>query len=362
MRALGPVSVVIVNWNGEKYLDECLSAVAALRGAVAGVEVGEVIVVDNGSTDRSLAILAGRHPAVTVLQMATNDGPARARNAGMSAAANRWVLALDNDAIVSPDMLERLAAAAAAHPDAAIVQPRSLFHAEPGRVHYDGGSFHYAGLIALRNFYSPLEKAHGTGTLPVDCAVAVALLVDREAVLEAGGYDERFFILFEDIDLSYRLRALGRRILSVEDAIVLHKGGTAGISFREGPSYPGSRVFFHSRNRWLFLAKDYRLWTLAVALPGLALYEVVWLAFSVSSGGLRDWVRGKIEFLRLLPEVLPERRAFQARRLLRDRDLLVGGPLTVTPALSASALRRGFVRVLDGLLRGWWGIARHLSA
>ena len=72
--------------------------------------------------------------------------------------------------------------------------------------------------------------------VPVDCAVAVALLLDRDAVFAAGGYDESFFILFEDLDLSFRLRALGHRILSVEDAIVLHKGGTPGISFREGPS------------------------------------------------------------------------------------------------------------------------------
>src|SRR5262249_26955684 len=157
-------------------------------------------------------------------------------------------------------------------------------------------------------------EAEGTGVVEVGCAVAVALLLDRDAILGAGGYDETFFILFEDLDLSYRLRALGSRILSVEDAIVLHKGGTSGLSYREGPAYPASRVFFHSRNRWLFLAKDYRAWTLVVALPGLLLYEVAWLGFAIASGGLLGWIRGKIGFLRLLPRVLRERRAFQSRR------------------------------------------------
>ncbi len=357
MSALGPVSVVVVNWNGELYLDECLTAVAALRG-----EVGEVLVVDNASTDRSLSILAEGHPTVQVLRMEGNFGPARARNAGMRAARNRWVLALDNDAIVLPDTLEKLAAAAAETGDrVAIAQPRSVFFGDRGRVHYDGGSLHYAGLIALRNFYRPIPEAEGRGVVEVGCAVAVALLVDRDAILAAGGYDETFFILFEDLDLSYRLRALGSRILSVEEAIVLHKGGTSGLSYREGPSYPASRVFFHSRNRWLFLAKDYRAWTLFAALPGLAVYEAAWFGFALASGGLGSWCRGKLQFLRLLPRVLRERRAFQARRLCSDRALLVGGPLTVTPAIGGANSKRMLLRALDQLLRAWWGIARHLG-
>jgi GT2 family glycosyltransferase len=357
MRPIGPVSVVVVNWNGEAYLDGCLEAASALRG-----EVGEILVVDNASTDRSLAILAERHPQARIVRLDENLGPARARNAGMRAAANRWVLALDNDAVVLPDTLEKLAAAAARDEDAAIVQPRSLFHDDPSRVHYDGGRFHYAGLISLRNFYTPLETAEGSGTVEVDCAVAVALLVDRDAVLAAGGYDERYFILFEDLDLSYRLRALGRRILSVEDAHVLHKGGTAGISYREGPKYPGSRVFFHSRNRWLFLAKDYRIRTLVAALPGLALYEIAWLGFALASGEVGGWIRGKVQFFRLLPGVLRERRAFQRARRAPDRGLLVGGPLTVTPSVAAAGLRRGALAALDRLLRAWWRLGRAFSA
>lgn len=356
MRALGPVSVVVVNWNGERYLDACLRSVFALAGGVA-----EVLVVDNASTDGSLALLRERHPAVRVLRLERNGGPAPARNAGMRAAANRWVLALDNDTVLAPDALDKLAAAAVSAPGIAIAQPRSVFHAEPGRVHYDGGGFHYAGLISLRNFYRPLAEAEGRGTVDVDCAVAVALLLDRDQVLAAGGYDEDYFILFEDLDLSYRLRALGLRIVSVEDAIVLHLGGTPGISFREGPSYPGSRVFYHSRNRWLFLAKDYRVRTILAALPGLLLYEVFWFGFSLLAGGAGEWLRGKRRFLALLPGAREKRRAFQSSRRIPDRDLLVGGPLTVTPAVGGSAWKRAVLAALDLAMRAWWGIARLLA-
>lgn len=352
---LGPVSVVVCNYQGARYLEELLDSVAALRG-----DVGEVLVVDNASTDESRAIVARRGGRVRWIEMGRNDGPCPARNAGLRAAAQRWVLALDNDAVCTPDMLERLCAAAAARPDAAIVQPRSVFASEPQRVHYDGGAFHYAGLIALRNFYRPLAQAEGRGTLDVDCAVAVALLVDRDALLELGGFDETMFILFEDLDLSYRVRASGRAILSVEDALVLHKGGTPGISFREGPSYPRSRVYFHSRNRWTFLAKNLRLRTLIVAAPGLLAYELVWFAFALLQGGAGDWFRGKARFLGLREHVRRERARLARTRVVPDRLLLVGGPLTITPAL-ARGPRRFLLAALDLLLRAWWGLARHVA-
>src|SRR5437762_13200421 len=90
-RGLGPISVVVCNYNGERYLDECLAAVEKLEG-----RVDEVIVVDNASTDASLSILRERWPRVRVIPMPRNEGPCPARNAGMRAARNRWVLALDN--------------------------------------------------------------------------------------------------------------------------------------------------------------------------------------------------------------------------------------------------------------------------
>ena len=368
---LGPVSVVVCNYNGERYLAECLASVFALDGVV-----DDVIVVDNLSTDGGLSLVRAQFPTVAIVEMGRNEGPCPARNEGMRRAKNRWVLALDNDAVVTRDMLSKLCAAvlagrgdasaqASAEPSdspIAIAQPRSVFASEMSRVHYDGGALTYTGLIGLRNFYTPIAEAEGAGTVDVDCAVAVALLVDRDALLALGGYDETMFILFEDLDLSFRLRATGKRIVSVEDAIVLHKGGTPGISFREGPSYPGSRVFFHSRNRWTYMAKCFHLRTLVVAAPGIFLYELVWLVFSTLQGGLGPWLRGKWRFAKLAAHVWRERQRFQTARSVPDRALLAGGPLTITPALKSSGAKAFVLRALDALLRAWWSVARWLAA
>lgn len=357
MKPSRPVSAVVCNYNGALYLPECIDALLAQE-----TDLDELIVVDNCSTDDSVALMAERYPDVRVIEMPSNDGPSSARNAGMRAARNRWVLAVDNDAMLAPDVLTKLLAAADEREDVSALQPRSVFHHDPSRVHYDGGAAHYAGLVALRNFYRPASEAVGEGVVDVDVVISVCLLVDRDMVMEVGGYDERYFILFEDLDLSYRLRLSGRALVCVEDAIVLHRAGTPGVSFREGTDYPASRVFYHSRNRWLYMAKCFRCWTLFVALPGLIVYEAVWFLFAVLQGGLFAWLRGKWAVLSTLGEVCRMRKEAQRLRKVPDRELLVGGPLTLTPGLKAGGLSGLLARALDGALRLWWGVVRRIAA
>lgn len=343
------VTVAVCNYNGAEHLPPCLEALLAQTYAI-----DELLVVDNASTDASEAVVRERAPSATWVPLGVNEGPCPARNAGLERARNEWVLLVDNDAVLAPDVLAKLVAAARARPDAVLLQPRSVFESDPGVVHYDGGRFHYAGLFSLRNFSVPIAEAEGRGTVDVDGAVSVVLLARRSVLLELGAFDGDYFILFEDLDLSYRLRLAGHAILSVEDAIVLHRGGTGGISFRGAIEYPRRRAFFHSRNRWIYLYKCYAWRTLLVAGPGLLVYELVWLAFTLRSRTFGGWWEGKRDFFAKLPGVRARRRAIQATRRRPDRELLVGGPLTLS-----AQLRGGLAeRALNGLLRAWWTLAR----
>ncbi|MCA9001736.1 MAG: glycosyltransferase family 2 protein, partial [Planctomycetes bacterium] len=236
----------------------------------------------------------------------------------------------------------------------------SVFTADRERVHYDGGFLHYAGLIALRNFYRPIAEAEGPRVAEVDVAIAVCLLIDKDAVLEVGGYDETYFFWFEDLDLSMRLRRTGHRFLSVADAIVLHDEGTEGLSSRDGSQYPDRRVYYHSRNRWLYLLRTHRLRTLLLAAPGLCVYEAFWLAFALKQGALGSWWGGKVSFLKLLPESWRRNRELSRVATVNDRLLLHGGPLTVTPGAARSGFMAFVVSVLDKILRAWWGLARRV--
>src|SRR5687767_1341640 len=98
----GPISVVVVNFDGQAYLARCLDALRA-----AGPGYDEVLLVDNASTDQSLEI-AARYAEVRVVRLERNDGPCPARNAGLRAARNRWVLLLDNDALLQPGSIALL--------------------------------------------------------------------------------------------------------------------------------------------------------------------------------------------------------------------------------------------------------------
>jgi len=346
------VSAVVINYQGEAYLEACLRSIEALEPPV-----DEIVVVENGSSDGSLNILNTHFRGVELVRLHQNVGASTGRNVGLRAAKHRHVLLVDNDVVLAPDTLVKLRAALEARPDLALVQPRAVYKSDPTRVHYDGGSMHYAGLLALRNSGVPLAEAEGHGIVDVPAVISLALLVDKKPVVEVGGFDEEMFILFEDLDLSYRLRAAGYGLAVVEDAVVLHDSGTAGISFRAG-AYPPQRVFLHSRNRWFFLAKNLRLWTLFLAAPGILVYEAAWLMFTLRHGTLRDWLRGKRAFFGHSRRLWQKRRKVQRQRRVGDRHLLVGGPLTLSPALGG---RRGLgARALDGALRGWWGLVRWL--
>ena len=353
-RRIAGVSAVVCNYNGEDYLEECLNSVLAQE------DVDEVLVVDDVSTDGSLALLAERFPQVRVIQMPRNGGPCAARNAGMRAARNRFVLAVDNDAVLEPGLLAGLRRALEERPEHVVAQPRSVLFEEPDRIHYDGGRFHYVGLLSLRNFYTKVAEAEGEGVVEADALIGICNLMDRDAVLTAGGYDEAFFYLAEDYELSYRLRALGHRLVSVEDCLVRHRGGTAGLSFRGG-DYPARRAYLHSRNRWRLMAICYRLRTLLVALPGLLVYELAWLAFVTIGGHLGPHLRGKRDFLRQLGGILDRRQALQRRRVVPDRRLVVPGPLTFSPSLVASGPARFAAGALSFVLSAWWRLAGRLA-
>lgn len=351
----GPISVTVVNYNGADYLDDCLDALAAMRGDVA-----EIVVVDNASTDDSVARLRARDDSlVRLVELPTNEGPCRSRNVALAEARHDWVLQIDSDVVVQPDTLERLLPQTA-EPGVVVVQPRAVLAHDPSVVHYDGGRMHYVGVMCLDHLLARPEAQAGEPE-DVDAVISMALLLDRRAVLEAGGYDEAFFILFEDHDLSYRLRARGWRLRRVPRAVVLHREGTAGISFRPGapaPDYPGRRAFLHARNRAYLVLKNYSLPALLLSWPGRAVYALVWAVFALTRGVFLSYLKGRLDLLRLVPRALRLRRELRAARRVGDGRLLVSDDLTFSPAIHRRGLEARLEGALNGLLRGWWALAR----
>lgn len=294
------VTVVVVNWNSGPLLSRCLAALSAQTRRPE-----RVVVVDNGSTDGSCPEDDAARP-LRVLRLGTNTGFAAGSNRGIREAGDCEAVALLNpDAFPEPRWLEALLAAAEAHPGHVAFGSRMLA-GTPGLLDGIGDAYHVSGRPWRVGHHRAPSEAAEEAEIFSPCAAAA--LYRRAELLEAGGFDERYFCYVEDVDLGFRLRLRGGRCLYVPEAVVTHVGSATSGAHSDFSLYHGHRNLV-----WTFF-KDMP-WPLLVAyLPqhlALNLFTVAWFAARGRAGPL---LRAKRDALRGLPAVLRERRRIQAGR------------------------------------------------
>jgi GT2 family glycosyltransferase len=231
------VTVVIVNWNGEHFLERCLSAL--MRQTVAP---HEIILLDNASSDSSLCVVR-RFPSVRLLSQNKNYGFARGNNLAikMAASDSEWIALLNPDAFAEPRWLEALLVAVRDYPAFDIVGSKLVNAIDPTVLDGAGDAYHISGLV--------WRIGHGARVLPVSEEVqeifspcAAAAMYRRSALLEVVGFDEDYFCYVEDVDLGFRLRLAGYRCLYVPMSIVHHMGSaTTGGKHSDFAVYHGHR-------------------------------------------------------------------------------------------------------------------------
>jgi len=289
-------AVVIPNFNGARWLPGVLESVTAQTVAPA-----EVLVVDDGSSDGSLALLAERFPAVRVLALGGNRGFARAANAGVAAVGAEAVALVNTDVVLERDWLERAVAALARAPRAASVATKLVDLDDPSLLYDAGDVLRRDGACEQRGRF---ERDGGRYDAPgeVFSACAGAALYRRSAVLAAGGFEERFGTYLEDVDLGLRLRLAGWSCRWEPRAVARHAGGGSSAGLPHGP---GAWV---ERNTLLLVARSFR----ASWLPLVAYRQLGWAWHAARGRGLREHVAGVRMALPLLPTFLRERRTLRA--------------------------------------------------
>ena len=221
------ISVIIVNHDGGVHLGRCLES---LDGSGA-----EVLLVDNASRDDSLSLVRERFPGVKVFPQQENLGFAAANNLAAAKAGGEALLLLNADAWLDAGALEQLAAKLSGRPDVGLVAPRLRY--PDGRRQFSWSPAR--GLVgeALQKGRNPFEAqawAHGSLVRWLAQVVgptwytAACVLVRAEAFRAIGGFDESFFMYFEDVDFCLRLEAAGWRLAQDPRAVVFHAGGVAG--------------------------------------------------------------------------------------------------------------------------------------
>jgi GT2 family glycosyltransferase len=242
------ISIIIVNYNGLNYLDSCLSA---LNTQTYLRKNYEIIVVDNGSTDRSIDFLAEHYPAVVVLRNQVNEGFAKPNNQAAKIAKGEFLVLLNNDMVVSAEWLEALIS----------TQQRTSAECVGGTIlNHDGSAIDFIG-GSIDRFGYGYQYSHGESAQSIDrqraeqeifYACGGAMLINKRVYLAIGGLDEDFYLYYEDTDLGWRLWLLGYRVVLSPQAVSFHKhNGTA-------KKFSWSQIaFFGERNSLLMLYKNY---------------------------------------------------------------------------------------------------------
>jgi GT2 family glycosyltransferase len=246
------LNAIILNWNGRDDTIECIRSAIA-----AGLDESQIILVDNGSTDESVATVKAAYPGVDIVQIERNLGFAAGMNVGIRASVQKgsaYHLLLNNDTVLAPHMVDNLIEQATMQPEVGICVPRISLASDP-RILWSAGAEWTAFPPRVRMIgYLKADGPVHDNMRYLKQATGCCLLVKDVVFSKVGLLDEDYFMYFEDYDFCQRVTAAGYRILYVPRAELRHK---VSRSLGEG-----------SAAKWYWLGRSSaRFYRLAVKKP-----------------------------------------------------------------------------------------------
>ena len=245
-------AVVILNWNGEKFLQQFLPVLIECT-SLQGVEL---IVADNASTDNSLRILKEDFPTIRTIVLDDNYGFAGGYNKALAQVEADYFVLLNSDIEVTPDWLQPMLTYMDKHDDVAACQPKILSYYERTKFEHAGAAGGYIdrfGFPFCRGRVLGLaeeDKGQYDSIVDVFWATGACLLIRSGLFWKAGGLDDEFFAHMEEIDLCWRLKSRGYRVVCIPESSVYHVGG--GALGYESPH----KTYLNFRNNLLMLYKN----------------------------------------------------------------------------------------------------------
>ncbi len=302
--SLTGIDIVIPNWNGRDMLETCLSSLHA-----QSCREFNIIIVDNGSTDDSVAFVRDRYPDVQLVELQENIGFSAAVNCGIAAVTQPWVLLLNNDIEVEGRCIENLIKAIGLESQARMFALKMVsFH---DRSILDG-----AGDGVLRG-----GVGYRLGTMEHDSpryqlkrfvfgACAGAALYHRELFEQVGIFDEDFFAYLEDVDFNMRAVRAGYRCMFLPDSVVYHIG-----SATSGSKINATTVRLTTRNNMFVISKNYTFIMLLRFFPAICIYQCFWLAFVIKKGQFSAYIKGLVQSFSKLRHMRKKRRDKAANQM-----------------------------------------------
>ena len=304
------VTVVIPNWNGERFLGPCLRSLQE-----QSFKDFETIVVDNGSGDGSLEFVAENYPEVRTIALGENRGFAGAVNAGIEASAAEFVALLNNDTEQDPGWLGALVVAAEGHPECGLFASKLVDFHDRGVLDGAGDALRLSGL-PYRLGHGERDRGQFDSPGHVFGACAAAALYRESLFREVGLFDEDFVSYCEDGDLSFRAQLAGYRCFYAPDAVVYHMGSAS-----TGGKRSETATRLGARNSLSLLVKDLPLSAVPHILPFFAFGQLARLITAAATGSLGAHLEGLAGAWRHLPLMLDKRARIQKRKRVSDVEV-----------------------------------------
>ena len=205
------VSIIIVNYNGKELLQKCLDSLLKVN-----YDNFEIILVDNNSTDGTVEFITKNYPSLIIIKLDSNKGFAEPNNVAAKISKGKYLLFLNNDTVVTPNFISEMVKVMETDKKIAICQ--SLLLKPDGSVDSSGDFIDHLGVVY--NSKTKIDEIR-----EVSSARGASMLVRSDIFEKLDGFDQKFFITFEDVDLCWRSWILGYRVLIIPTSIVYHEGG-----------------------------------------------------------------------------------------------------------------------------------------
>jgi GT2 family glycosyltransferase len=319
-------SIIILNYDGIKYVDECLQSVKNQN-----YPDREVVFVDNNSTDGSLQHVMSNYPWVKIVQNHENLGFAKGNNIGAQHAAGEYLVFLNNDTIVDPRWMENLIAAANSS-DAVGICGSKLLDIENNKIIQEVGGFCDIYGFTLGRGLGEFDFGQYDEVSEVFYVSGASLLIKRKIADKIGLFDSEYFFNQEDVDLCWRAWLSGYKVLVNPFSVVYHKGGGsawgaagANIGFAK-KAYKTSawRRYHAEKNIIRTLIKNYSISSLCRIMPlFLALYlgEILLYVATCRWNAVPAYVQAVLWNIRNIEGTRKERKRVQSGRRVPDREV-----------------------------------------
>ena len=295
------IVLIIVNWNGKKFLSECLDGLRQ-----QSYRHFSTILVDNGSRDGSIDFVNRNYTEVKTIALPKNIGFAAANNIALKTVQTEYVALLNNDAVPHETWLQSLIEALESHPEAGSAASKILLYDNPKIIDRVGDAYTRAGAGFLRGRAEPASSYNKEEWIFGACAGAA--LYRTHMLEDIGLFDEDFFLLYEDVDLSFREQLKGYKCLFVPEAVVYHKASSSIVY-----DSPISVYYSHRNLEWVYI-KNMPSNLILKSICLHIIYDIAAFLFFAANGRIKDFIKAKWDAVKALKRILKKRRQIQRNR------------------------------------------------